>query len=472
MTAQFSGEQKLRIVLESIIRNVPKSEQSIKYGISEDEFQKWHDHLIENGGKIFELSNSITRNSSRKRKMSPMAKFFMTLSLLTNLGLIVFGIVYVFHISEKDDDVQFNDKLNNPIDSPIHITDKKDDKAEKKVAVESDPLIETLLQNSSDPNIQNGNTENIESLLANPKELTEPRILGPLEMGEPSNEVIFNNRTYEGRHVVYLLDVGTYLLEDNQSIQQFQKAKEELISSIVSLSPNSYFNLVLYWNLRDAAALGKTILKSSQENKKYAIDWITSLGITKDSLKTDRNQYYPKELLYAKPNIGIVGPWYGLSTAISYDPDIVFILAGNMPNFDRNEIPRAHFQGLGKIDFSSLNNPNSFSVDPLGIETAKKWYYAVTSIDSLPSNESEVEKIALARLGLLSEGQAIPVQLSWDKAFENFLSSLEVGFDRIPQTHFFLNLPKYASWPSPLLNSAKEFAETSRGSFQENSFLP
>ena len=342
----------------------------------------------------------------------------------------------------------------------------------KKVAVESDPLIETLLQNSSDPNIQNGNTENIESLLANPKELTEPRILGPLEMREPSNEVIFNNRTYEGRHVVYLLDVGTYLLEDNQSIQQFQKAKEELISSIVSLSPNSYFNLVLYWNLRDAAALGKTILKSSQENKKYAIDWITSLGITKDSLKTDRNQYYPKELLYAKPNIGIVGPWYGLSTAISYDPDIVFILAGNMPNFDRNEIPRAHFQGLGKIDFSSLNNPNSFSVDPLGIETAKKWYYAVTSIDSLPSNESEVEKIALARLGLLSEGQAIPVQLSWDKAFENFLSSLEVGFDRIPQTHFFLNLPKYASWPSPLLNSAKEFAETSRGSFQENPFLP
>ena len=143
-----------------------------------------------------------------------------------------------------------------------------------------------------------------------------------------------------------------------------------------------------------------------------------------------------------------------------------------MPNFDRNEIPRAHFQGLGKIGLFFLNNPNSFSVDPLGIETAKKWYYAVTSIDSLPSNESEVEKIALARLGLLSEGQAIPVQLSWDKAFENFLSSLEVGFDRIPQSHFFLNLPKYASWPSPLLNSAKEFAETSRGSFQENPFLP
>ena len=81
------------------------------------------------------------------------------------------------------------------------------------------------------------------------------------------------------------------------------------------------------------------------------------------------------------------------------------------------------FQGhtskvLGKLTFF-LNNPNSFSVDPLGIETAKKWYYAVTSIDST-LNESEVEKIALARLGLLSEGQAIPVQLSWDKAFENF----------------------------------------------------
>ena len=52
--AELSGEQKLRIVLESIIRNVPKEEQCKKYGVTEQDFQSWHDHLIKDGGKIFE----------------------------------------------------------------------------------------------------------------------------------------------------------------------------------------------------------------------------------------------------------------------------------------------------------------------------------------------------------------------------------------------------------------------------------
>ena len=39
MTDEFSGEQKLRIVLESIIRNVPKEEQSKKYGVSKPNFR-------------------------------------------------------------------------------------------------------------------------------------------------------------------------------------------------------------------------------------------------------------------------------------------------------------------------------------------------------------------------------------------------------------------------------------------------
>ena len=86
-------------------------------------------------------------------------------------------------------------------------------------------------------------------------------------------------------------------LESNETVIQFNKAKDALVSSIVSLSPNSYFNLVLYWNLREVAALGKTILKASSENKKYAIDWISSLGDTKESIKSDRNQYYPKRII-------------------------------------------------------------------------------------------------------------------------------------------------------------------------------
>ena len=39
MSAEFTGEQKLRIVLESIIRGVPKEEQCKKYGITDEQFQ-------------------------------------------------------------------------------------------------------------------------------------------------------------------------------------------------------------------------------------------------------------------------------------------------------------------------------------------------------------------------------------------------------------------------------------------------
>ena len=69
MPAEFTGEQKLRIVLESIIRGVPKDEQCKKYGITEEQFQTWHDHLIKNGGKIYEMGSSRRSRVSRKQKI-------------------------------------------------------------------------------------------------------------------------------------------------------------------------------------------------------------------------------------------------------------------------------------------------------------------------------------------------------------------------------------------------------------------
>ena len=95
MANEFSGEQKLRIVLESIIRNVSKSEQSKKYGVPEEEFQKWHDHLIQNGGKLFETSlTSKSTVRSKRVKKSKGSKFLLFMSTLINLGLIAFGAYY------------------------------------------------------------------------------------------------------------------------------------------------------------------------------------------------------------------------------------------------------------------------------------------------------------------------------------------------------------------------------------------
>jgi hypothetical protein len=479
MSKEFSGEQKLRIVLESIIRNVPKGEQSQKYGVTEEEFQSWHDHLIQNGGKIFESSVRTSLEARKpKRKMSPLVRIFLFISLLTNLGLIIFGIVYVINRENKKDEWVQDD--TNSIDSPINLTDNYEVQNMSKTDIEptdeKEIPLDVILENSREKPFPSSNTDDIGNLLASPNSLPVPSLLPPVSIAEPAKEVSFMGKSYEGRHVVYLLDVGTYVLDGNDSVRQFEKNKESLINSIITLSPNSYFNLVLYWNLREVAALGKTLLKASQENKKYAIDWITSLGKTKESIKIERNQYYPKESLSFPPMVGIIGPWYGLSTAISYDPDLVFVLAGNIPSYDRSEVPRSHYEGLGKINFQNLQGDrvDYTNVDALTRETARKWFYAITPISSLPSSEAEVEEIALVRLGLSAgdSRKAVYQPLAWNKAFENFLSSLEMGFDQIPQTHFMVNLPKYVSWPSPLLDSVKEFAESSRGSFSQNLNLP
>ena len=478
MANEFSGEQKLRIVLESIIRNVSKSEQSKKYGVPEEEFQKWHDHLIQNGGKLFESSLTAKSTLRPKRvKRSKGSKFLLFMSILVNVGLIAFGAYYTIINDLKFESVWL-DQTENPLDQqPVIVSEVpsfNEPVFSAKTVPEEVKFEAPITNDPFDPEKNSGQYP-----LDQPKPKDElfkkSSIFPQLDAADLPKDISFLGKTYDGRHVVYLLDVGTYVVENKESVAQFNKIKKGLISSILSLSPNSYFNLVMYWNLREASALGPTILKASKENKKYAEDWINSLGDTKESIKVERNQYYPKEVLYTKPSIGIIGPWYALSMAISFDPDLVFVISGNLPDFDRSEVPRSHYDGLGNINFESTTTSftSSASVSSLTRETAMKWFYSITPVDLLPSSEQEAEKMALAKLGISMEGgsKTIYEELPWGVTFENFISSLEVGFDQIPKTHFILSLPRYTSWPSSLSDSAKEFTESSRGTFQENLFL-
>ena len=94
----LTGEQKLRIVLESIIRKIPKEEQCQKYGISEEDFLGWQEHLTQNGGKIFEPGFGRTsRRVKTVKEMGKASKFFFILSILINLALtlILHAIILV-----------------------------------------------------------------------------------------------------------------------------------------------------------------------------------------------------------------------------------------------------------------------------------------------------------------------------------------------------------------------------------------
>ena len=52
----------------------------------------------------------------------------------------------------------------------------------------------------------------LEHLLAKPLPLLKPKPLLPVPVPEPEREIAFMGQNFQGKHVVYLLDVGTHVL--------------------------------------------------------------------------------------------------------------------------------------------------------------------------------------------------------------------------------------------------------------------
>lgn len=481
MAEELSGEHKLRIVLESILRNIPKDEQCQKYDISEEEFQGWHDHLITNGGKIFDPDFDKSRTRVRKaRQMSSMTKIIFALSLLANLAAVTVLCVLSLY---PDGDTDSESGSGQTDIGPPSQTDTGPPSGstalskETNLSVGGEEANPSLQNNSDSPEPVTPPRSDLEQLLAKPFPLPKPKRLFPVVVPEPVREISFMGQNFRGKHVVYLLDVGGHVLAEKETRDNFKAMKTEILSSIASLSPHSYFNLVLFWNLREAHALGRTILRADQENKKYAIDWLSGLGETVDELKVQRSKYYPKELLYAKPLTGVVGLWYGLSTAISFDPDLVFVLAGNLPAFNLSDIPKLHYDGLG-IDLGRLSPTRmkgaGGEVSDLIKLTARKWLISIEETSRLPLTEDSIDDIALRRLGFLDGNFSASqmIEVPWSKSFDHLISGMEIGFDRVPQTHIFVSLPPYATLPRSLIDPAREFSESSKGSFTLNPSFP
>ena len=153
---------------------------------------------------------------------------------------------------------------------------------------------------------------------------------------------------------------------------------------------------------------------------------------------------------------GIIGPWYGLSTAMSFDPDIILFLAGNMPAFPVEEVPSNHFNGLGFSNkqpaFSNVQTAGlSGGVSPLIRATARMWLESIESRSSLPVTSNEVEEVALTRLGLdksVSPEGLQRMEIPWGKAFVTFLASLEFGGENFRDS-FFTTLPDHVTRPVP-----------------------
>ena len=115
-----------------------------------------------------------------------------------------------------------------------------------------------------------------------------------------------------------------------------------------------------------------------------------------------------------------------------------------------------------------MKSMKSFGAQDLS--TPSRWFVKLPLSGLFPyrpptTDSQDIEELALKRLGILG-GQEIALsssQIPWDRAFDNFLTGLEVSFDKIPKTHFFLSLPDHSVWPTRLTDTVREFAESSKG---------
>lgn len=482
--SEFTGEQKLRIVLESILRDVPKSEQCQKYGITEAEFDSWNHKLVTDGGRIYDEykpASSVERGPLLI-KLKSYGKIGIILSILANLGALLFLAVWLSIDNEEKVEpletvveiVENVPGAYSEIENPLVVGNERLNTGEilpDKEDLES--LVAGFDSAAEDSALP------LESLLADPLSLPSPEVLTPVNPEDLNVEVMLFDKVYQGKHVVYVLDASVYMVENNASAQRFEKMRSALMDSIINLSTNSYFNLVIYWNLREAAALGRTIIRANQENKKLAIDWLSSLSGDAIELKEKRNRFYQKELIFANPLPGIIGPWYGVSTAVSYDPDVIFVLSGNTAAFVPGEVPKSHYSRLG---VNPLRSPISIdqnvsrieTVSDITRQTAFKWLSSIEPLTNLPSSPAEVEEIALKRLGLWGTSLSANggISIPWKKVFEFFLTGLEFNFSEVPRSHFFVYLPEHTAWPHDLSRTVQDFAISSKGSFVINPDIP
>ena len=476
--AKFTGEQKLRIILESLLRDVPKKEQCQKYGISEKDFDTWNNKLLQEGGRIFEDhgSSKVSHNSNR----GGLTNLIFWLSLLLNLTLLVGATaLYFFYYSpdgnEALEKLIARDELkgNEGNVSDAHLT--MDSFAEVQPNPELDALIAKQIKSRSD--LKDDEKSKGDSVLDLVPAIGD--VIPPIKPNEHAREIQIMGKSYEGKHVVYVLDASIHRVDSPEGKKSFTENIQSLVESISTLSSSSYFNLVLFWDLREGAALGKTILPANNEYKQYAVDWLNSLEVDRDTLKENRSRFHPKELLYVKPMPGVVAGWFGLTMAISYDPDLIFVFTGKATNYQLSEIPKAHFSGLG-IDLS--NKPHLSTSDSTidkGLpnfvkETAVRWLQTIESEENLPADLTKLEQVALERLGLRSDQGNISglIDIPWQKTFEKFLINLDINFSEIPQTHFFVSLPEHMAWPSKLSETVIEFVESTNGTFSLNRNSP
>jgi len=479
MAKHFSGDEKLRIVLESIIRGISKDEQCKKYECSETDFDAWREHLVNNGGKVFEPGYGIVASQSNKSSGGGwFSKIVLTLSILANLAVVSVALAWQMKWIDFGSYLPIHEVASTAEPSPPPVsrhpsatmpgTDQKGGEtleslllAAKSSTAKQDALTSSGSSTRIDPSAMPVGTVSV------PSSAKAPLFSGLPGRARPTFEIdAFGVRTL-GRQIVFALDASDYMTRGNR-VEQFRELKNKLQLAISGLSAKAYFNLLVFRNLREVEMFGKTILPADPANKSLAIKWIKEIGEPYEQKSPSISRPNDSDIV-EKPPPGTVGPWYALYCAIkNYEPDAVFVLTGECSSMRPRDFSVVNPDASGSGKANSPEDLKKWEQETKTLRlTAVKWLLASMKADEVtPTTQEELELLALARLQMtlppkprVSSSGSWP----WRNVYEKFRVALNEGEPHLPIVHFVVALPEGVTWPADLTETAGEFARIAKG---------
>ena len=468
MAEQIQGEEKLRIVLESIIRNVPKEEQCEKYGVTEQEFETWRETLMRDGGKIYDAPEPVVVKAG---VAGLFTKLIFAMSVVANLvlvgGVVAWKMGWLGTVDKPEPEV-----AGAPGDgSPDPVSSLLDDSpapagASRPSAPPRTPDPPEPGASVSRPPVRppSGDFSPTVSVPENPR---APMLSSG---GAPRFSIDAFGMNVPGRNVVFALDLSDYMTNTVQAQTRFRTLKTQLRAAVSGLSVNARFNLLLFRGLREVEMMGRTSLPANQENKGVALAWLRDVGEPGENESETRNRHYTESDLLDRPPEGVVGPWYALAAAMNFDPGVVFVLTG-----DCSTLRPADFSVVDKGDLNVAAGGNRSArwkdwneqVTTLRL-TAVKWLQASKEEQELlPADAKTLETLALRRLGVSLPPEPAGSSDSswpWKQVYDKFQAGLRAsGASQLPITHFIVTLPEGGRWPADLTEAAREFARANQG---------
>ena len=274
----------------------------------------------ESAAPVIELS----RESKTERRVKQVAPWVG--SIAVHVGLIGLGLITtwaVVHLQAEEEPVlivaDFDAMQYQPVVEESRAAD---------VPPERQATVETVKVPLPEPPKNAGlPSPSVSDLLAP----TAPAATGDFSPAPPQGSATFvGMRASNAQRIVYVMDAS------GSMIGAFPIILEELARSLDHLAPPQQFQIVFFQNNDAVTARGlRQLVPATQQEKRDTLAWIA-----------DRDHILPQ---------GRSNPLKAIETAMSLDPDVIFLLSNNITGSGQFEIDQRDL--LAMLDGMNPKNP-------------------------------------------------------------------------------------------------------------------